>query len=84
MFFNGGGIAYTCAGNMISRIADAKGERSLEPNGTVVTALAVTPKSDGLYYMAGDTAKRLGLKPPRATGGSSCLPGARFRRHRVE
>jgi len=61
VFFNGGGIAYTCANNLISRIADAKGDRLLEPNGTLVTALAVTPGGDRLYYMAGDIAKRLGV-----------------------
>jgi hypothetical protein len=61
MFFRGGGIAYTCANNMISHIADAKGERLLEPNGTVVTSFALTPSGDRLYYMAGDTAKSVGL-----------------------
>lgn len=61
VFFRGGGIAYTCAGNMISRIADAKGERALEPNGTTVTSLAVTPAGDRLYYLAGETAKSVGL-----------------------
>ncbi len=61
VFFRGGGIAYTCAGNMISHIADAKGDRLLEPNGTTVTSLAVTPSGDRLYYMAGETAKTVGV-----------------------
>jgi hypothetical protein len=61
VFFRGGGIAYTCAGNMISRIADAKGERALEPNGTTVTSLAVTPTGDRLFYMVGETAKSVGV-----------------------
>ena len=61
MFFNGGGLAYTCAGNMLSYIADAKGERNLEPNGTVVTSFAVTPRGDRLFYLAGDTAKSIGV-----------------------
>ncbi len=61
VFFSGGGVAYTCAGNLISRIADAKGDRLLEPNGTVVTALAVTTKGDRLYYTAGDAAKGIGV-----------------------
>lgn len=61
MFFRGGGIAYTCAGNMISYIADAEGQRLLEPNGTVVTSFALTPRGDRLYYMAGETAKSVGL-----------------------
>ena len=61
MFFNGGGLAYTCAGNMLSYIADAKGERNLEPNGTVVTSFALTPRGDRLFYLAGDTAKSVAL-----------------------
>ena len=61
MFFHGGGIAYTCAGNMISYIADAKGERNLEPNGTVVTSFALTPRGDRLFYLAGETAKSVAL-----------------------
>jgi hypothetical protein len=61
VFFRGGGIAYTCAGNMISHIADAKGDRELEPNGTTVTSLSVTPAGDRLFYMAGETAKSLGV-----------------------
>jgi hypothetical protein len=55
------GVEYTCAGNLISRVADAKGARLLEPNGTVVTALAVTTKGDRLYYTAGDAAKGIGV-----------------------
>ena len=61
MFFNRGGIAYTCAGNMISYIVDAKGERNLEPNGTVVTSFALTPRGDRLFYLAGETAKSVAL-----------------------
>ncbi len=61
MFFRGGGIAYTCAGNMISYIVDSKGERSLEPNGTVVTSFALTPRGDRLFYLAGETAKSIGV-----------------------
>ena len=61
VFFRGGGIAYTCAGNMISHIADAKGDRLLEPNGTTVTSLAVTPSGDRLFYVAGETAKSVGV-----------------------
>ena len=62
VFFRGGGIAYTCAGNMISHIADGKGDRELEPNGTTVTSLAVTPAGDRLFYMAGETARALPLR----------------------
>ena len=55
VFFRGGGIAYTCAGNMISHIADGKGDRLLEPNGTTVTSLAVTPAGDRLYCRRGSS-----------------------------
>ena len=61
MFFRGGGIAYTCAGNMISYIVDAKGDRLLEPNGTTVTSLAADARGDRLFYMAGETAKSMGV-----------------------
>ena len=61
MFFHGGGIAYTCVQNMISYIVDAKGERNLEPNGTVVTSFALTPRGDRLFYLAGETAKSVAL-----------------------
>jgi hypothetical protein len=61
VFFRGGGVAYTCAGNMISHIADGKGDRELEPNGTTVTSLAVTPAGDRLFYLAGETAKAIGV-----------------------
>jgi hypothetical protein len=59
VFFNGGGIAYTCAGGTISHIVDAKGDRTLEPDGTQVAALAVTPSGNRLYYFAGDAVKTL-------------------------
>ena len=59
VFFNGGGMAYTCRG--ASHIVDAKGDRLLEPAGTEVTGLAVTPGGDRLYYLAGDTAKSLAV-----------------------
>jgi hypothetical protein len=57
VFFHGGGMAYTCWKQ--SRIADAKGDRELEPTGTQVTQLAVSRNSlgfgDRLYYTVDDT-----------------------------
>jgi hypothetical protein len=46
---------------MLSYIVDSKGERSLEPNGTVVTSFALTPRGDRLFYLAGETAKSIGV-----------------------
>jgi hypothetical protein len=58
VFFEGGGIAYTCGA---AHIVDANGDRALEPAGTSVTGLAVTPAGDRLYYLAGDTPKSVSV-----------------------
>jgi hypothetical protein len=62
VFFKGGGMAYAC--NRL-RIADGKGDRELEPAGTVVTHLAVASNTRGfgprLYWTAGATLKSLDL-----------------------
>ena len=34
---------------------------SLEPNGTLVTSFALTPRGDRLFYLAGETAKSVAL-----------------------
>jgi len=64
VFFKNGGIAYTCWQQ--SRIADGKGDRALEPNGTRVGQLAVSMNSQSfasvLYYTVNDaTSKSLPL-----------------------
>jgi len=63
VFFRNGGIAYACLQQ--SRIVDGKGDRELEPNGTVVTSLAVSANShnftERLFYLANDTPKSLQL-----------------------
>jgi hypothetical protein len=57
VFFHGGGMAYTCFKQ--SHIADAHGDRLLEPTGTSVTQLAVAHNSAGfgdrLYYTVDET-----------------------------
>jgi hypothetical protein len=62
VFFAGGGIAYTCAGGTASHIVDAKDDRLLEPAGTGVSGLAVTPDGHQLYYSANGTLKSLSVK----------------------
>jgi hypothetical protein len=61
-FFHGGGIAYSC-GRL--RIADARGDRELEPAGTRVSHLAVAGNMHGfserLYWTANDVLKSLDL-----------------------
>jgi hypothetical protein len=56
VFFRGGGMAYSCINSFI---VDAKGNRPLEPAGTAVTGLAVTPDGGRLYYLVGDVAKSM-------------------------
>jgi hypothetical protein len=62
LFFHGGGLAYAC-GRL--RIADARGDRELEPAGTDVRHLAVASHTRGfgerLYWTAGQTSKSLDL-----------------------
>jgi hypothetical protein len=57
VFFHGGGIAYTCWEHI--HLADAHGDRELEPAGTRVTSLAVSRNSrsfaERLYYTVADT-----------------------------
>jgi hypothetical protein len=63
VFFRNGGIAYTCFKQ--ARIVDGKGDRELEPAGTVVTSLAVSRNSNSfterLFYLANDAPKSLQL-----------------------
>ncbi|HEY6892266.1 MAG TPA: hypothetical protein VI300_30960 [Solirubrobacter sp.] len=54
VFFGGGGMAYSCNDAFI---VDAKGDRPLEPAGSAVTQMAVTPDGHRLYYLVGDVAK---------------------------
>jgi hypothetical protein len=62
VFFHAGGMAYACGG---LRIADAKGDRELEPAGAQVTQLAISRRHLGLgerlYWTAGTTLKSLAL-----------------------
>jgi hypothetical protein len=62
VFFRGGGLAYAC-GRL--RIADARGDRELEPAGTDVRHLAVAANTHGfgerLYWTAGTTPRFLDL-----------------------
>jgi hypothetical protein len=62
VFFHGGGLAYAC-GRL--RIADARGDRELEPAGTDVRHLAVAANTRGfgerLYWTAGPALKFLDL-----------------------
>ncbi len=64
VFFHGGGMAYACSKQ--AHIADAHGDRLLEPAGTHVTQLAVARDSsqgfgDRLYYLVSETPKSLAL-----------------------
>ena len=56
VFFGGGGMAYTCWGHV--HLADARGDRELEPAGTRVTQLGISRNGHGvasrLYYTVGD------------------------------
>ncbi len=57
VFFHGGGMAYTCRGHI--HLADARGDRELEPAGTRATHLGISRNAHGfgerLYYTVGDT-----------------------------
>ena len=61
-FFRNGGLAYSC-GRL--RIADARGDRELEPAGTRVSHLGVAANMEGfgerLYWTANDVVKSLDL-----------------------
>jgi hypothetical protein len=57
VFFHGGGMAYTCWGHI--HLADARGDRELEPAGTRVTQLGISRNGHGaaerLYYLIDDS-----------------------------
>lgn len=57
VFFHGGGMAYTCWGHL--RLADAHGDRDLEPAGTRASHLGISRNAHGLserlYYTVDDT-----------------------------
>src|ERR1700754_2180740 len=57
-FLSGGALAYTCP-DVSSHIADATGDRLLEPNGVAVTDLAASGSS--LYYTVGGTVKKVAI-----------------------
>lgn len=57
VFFHGGGMAYTCWGHI--HLADARGDRELEPAGTRASHLGISRNAHGfserLYYTVDDT-----------------------------
>jgi hypothetical protein len=63
VFFRNGGMAYSCNGSL--RIADAKGDREIEPQGAKVAHLAVSANSHNfipqLLYVQDTTPKTLML-----------------------
>ena len=63
VFFRGGGLAYSCNGNL--RLSDNKGDREIEPQGAKVSGLAVGANTrlsgSRLYYTADTTPKVLAL-----------------------